>query len=52
MLPERSSGTRYSVFYIVIMGTIRLNASQMMIRQGQRKIGDPNLVTVFLLVEI
>ena len=34
------------------MSTIGLNASQMLIRQGQRKIGDPHLVTVFLLVEI
>ena len=34
------------------MGTIGLNASQMLIEQGQRKIGDPHLVTVFLLVEI
>ena len=40
------------VFYIVIMGIIGLNASQMLIGQGQRKIGDPHLVTVFLLVEI
>ena len=34
------------------MGTIGLNASQILIRQGQRKIRDPHLVTVFLLVEI
>ena len=34
------------------MGTVGLNASQMLIGQGQRKIGDPHLVTVFLLVEI
>ena len=34
------------------MGTIGLNASQMLIGQGQRKIRDPYLVTVFLLVEI
>ena len=40
------------VFYIVIMGIIGLNASQMLIGQGQRKIEDPHLVTVFLLVEI
>ena len=40
------------MFYIAIMGTIGLNASQMLIGQGQKKIGDPHLVTVFLLVEI
>ena len=34
------------------MGIIGLSASQMLIGQGQRKIGDPHLVTVFLLVEI
>ena len=34
------------------MGTIGLDASQMLIEQGPRNIGDPHLVTVFLLVEI
>ena len=34
------------------MGTIGLNASQMLIGQGQRKIRDPYLVTLFLLMEI
>ena len=34
------------------MGIIGLNASQMLIGQGKGKIGDPHLVTVFLLVEI
>ena len=33
-------------------GIIGLSASRMLIRQGQRKIRDPHLVTVFLLVEI
>ena len=34
------------------LGIIGLSASQMLIEQGQRKIGDPHLVTLFLLVEI
>ena len=33
-------------------GPNRLSASHMLIGQGQRKIGDPHLITVFLLVEI
>ena len=33
-------------------GHNRLSASHMLIGQGQRKIGDPHLITVFLLVEI
>ena len=33
-------------------GHNRVNASQMLIGKGQRKIGDPHLIIVFLLVEI
>ena len=40
------------VFYIVIMVIIELSASQMLIGHDQRKIRDPHLVTMFLLVEI
>ena len=44
--------SRRGILYSNHMGTIGMSVSNMLIGQGQRKIGDPHLVIVFLLVKI